>query len=161
MTSSSLATNGQPWHQQRITMQSWQILPQVIPKRSPTFPMWIIPVDYLWNSVPHVSIRSFLSPQKCRDLRHACRLVLCMGSLLLSIVELAETVEMLRSHPYTYEILFVSYSRPLFIAKAITFICRFIFHSVQFLFLFRYGNVSPVRQREKKLAKESPRFLLL
>lgn len=102
-----------------------------------------------------------LSHKKCRDSRCACRSVLCMGSLLLSIVELAETVEMLHSHPPTYEILFVSYSRPVFITKAMTFMCRFVFHAVQFLFLFRYGNVSPISQRKKKLSEYNPRFLLL
>jgi len=75
-------------------------------------------------------------------------LVLCMGSLLLTVIELARTGEILRldfieniSNEYHY-------SRTVYITKMITFIYRFLFHCIQFTFLFRYGNVC-YKQRKK------------
>ena len=69
-------------------------------------------------------------------------LVFCMGSLLLTFIELARTIETMRVGPSARASSSNTYSQAASIAKSITFICRFLFHCVQFLFLFRYGNVS-------------------
>ena len=61
-----------------------------------------------------------------------------MGSVLLTVIELAKTVEILRSNAAHT----LHYPQIVFIAKSITFIFRFLFHCVQFTFIFRYGNVS-------------------
>ena len=65
-----------------------------------------------------------------------------MGGLLLTVIELAKTIETIRVGNANLKESLNAYSRSPFIAKAITFIFRFLFHSVQFTFLFRYGNVS-------------------
>jgi len=69
-------------------------------------------------------------------------LVLCMGSLLLTVIELAKTVETIRTDPIHHKALLTNYSKSAFLSKSITYIFRFVFHCVQFTFLFRYGNVS-------------------
>jgi hypothetical protein len=76
---------------------------------------------------------------------HRCYLlwiVLCLGSLLLTVIESAQTLERVRVHSQGNVIDPRSDSSAISISKAITFICRFVFHCVQFFFLFRYGNVS-------------------
>lgn len=65
-------------------------------------------------------------------------LVLCMGSIILTVIELAKTIEILRTNGLHIP----HYPQIVFIAKTMTFILRFLFHCVQFIFLFRYGNVS-------------------
>jgi hypothetical protein len=65
-----------------------------------------------------------------------------MGSLLLTVIELAKTVETIRTDPIHQKALLTNYSKPAFLSRSITYIFRFLFHCVQFTFLFRYGNVS-------------------
>jgi hypothetical protein len=65
-----------------------------------------------------------------------------MGSLLLTVIELAKTIETMRVDPKIRDEFVSNYSQAVFVSKSITFIFRFIFHSIQFTFLFRYGNVS-------------------
>ena len=65
-----------------------------------------------------------------------------MGSLLLTIIELAKTIEMIRIGPKYRDVHSMSYSQPVFVTKSIMFIFRLLFHCIQFIFLFRYGNVS-------------------
>ncbi|UJR37193.1 hypothetical protein I4U23_029901 [Adineta vaga] len=67
--------------------------------------------------------------------------LLCMGSLLLTVIELAKTMETLRTEPIHHRDSLNTYSKSSFIAKTITYIFRFFFHCVQFTFLFRYGNI--------------------
>jgi hypothetical protein len=65
-----------------------------------------------------------------------------MGSLLLTVIELAKTIEIMRSDSEDHGEHSPNYPRAVFVAKAIKLIFRFLFHSVQFTFLFQYGNVS-------------------
>jgi len=61
-----------------------------------------------------------------------------MGSLVLTIIELARIIEIIRTDSKERAL----NSKSVFVTKSITFIFRFLFHCVQFTFLFRYGNVS-------------------
>jgi hypothetical protein len=65
-----------------------------------------------------------------------------MGSLVLTIIELAKTIEIMRTDSNERGVYLINYSQSVFVTKSITFIFRFLFHCVQFIFLFRYGNVS-------------------
>ena len=65
-----------------------------------------------------------------------------MGSFLLTIVELAKTIETMRTGPEHHDRHSINYSQSVLITKSMTYIFRLIFHVVQFIFLFRYGNVS-------------------
>ncbi|CAF3448741.1 unnamed protein product [Rotaria sp. Silwood1] len=67
--------------------------------------------------------------------------LLCMGSLILNIIQLAKTIEVIRTGSKQNELLLINYSQSVFVIKLITFIFRFLFHCVQFIFLFRYGNI--------------------
>jgi hypothetical protein len=75
-------------------------------------------------------------------MRFSYVLVLCMGSLLLTIIELAKTIEMIRTASENHRAYVPTYSKSVFVTKSITFLFRFLFHCVQFTFLFQYGNVS-------------------
>ena len=65
-----------------------------------------------------------------------------MGGLILTLIELAITVVTIGSDPITRDSFSISYSSTVTVTKAISYIFRFLFHCVQFTFLFRYGNVS-------------------
>ncbi|CAF3620637.1 unnamed protein product [Rotaria socialis] len=67
--------------------------------------------------------------------------LLCMGSLILNTIQLAKTIEIIRTHSQNNALLLISYSQAVFVTKLINFIFRFIFHCVQYMFLFRYGNI--------------------
>ncbi|CAF2483887.1 unnamed protein product [Rotaria sp. Silwood2] len=67
--------------------------------------------------------------------------LLCMGSLILNIIQLAKTIEVIRTGSRQNELLLINYSKSVFLIKLITVIFRFLFHCVQFMFLFRYGNI--------------------
>ena len=69
-------------------------------------------------------------------------LVLCMGSLILTIIEAAKSIAMIGHEPTTRDATAVHHDTVVLVSKAVLYILRFFFHSVQFLFLFRYGNVS-------------------
>ena len=73
---------------------------------------------------------------------HLLPLVLCMGSLILTIIEAAKSIAMIGHEPTSRDAMAVNHSTMVLVSKAILYILRFFFHSVQFLFLFRYGNVS-------------------
>jgi hypothetical protein len=65
-----------------------------------------------------------------------------MGSLLLTAIELAKIIEIMRAGSEHRDGHSSNYPKAIFVARSITFIFRFLFHCVQFTFLFRYGNVS-------------------
>jgi hypothetical protein len=65
-----------------------------------------------------------------------------MGSLLLTVIELLKTIEIIRTGSEDHSGHSPNYPRVIFVARAITYISRFLFHCVQFTFVFRYGNVS-------------------
>jgi hypothetical protein len=65
-----------------------------------------------------------------------------MGGLTLTVIELARTIARIGEDRSTRGLLPTNYSSPVAIARSITYILRFLFHCVQFTFLFRYGNVS-------------------
>ena len=71
-----------------------------------------------------------------------------MGSLILTIIEAAKTIAMIGNGPKTRDEMAVSYGTVVLVSKAVLYILRFLFHSVQFLFLFRYGNVSENEGKE-------------
>ena len=69
-----------------------------------------------------------------------------MGGLLLTLIEIAKTIVKLGSDEETATIIPTasigeSSSTAVLVTKLITYIFRFLFHCVQFTFLFRYGNV--------------------
>lgn len=68
-------------------------------------------------------------------------LVLCMGSLALTVIELAKIVEIMGLDDKSH---ISNYSSSVFVTKSISYILRFLFHCIQFMFLFRYGNVSMI-----------------
>jgi hypothetical protein len=65
-----------------------------------------------------------------------------MGSLILTLIELARTIVTIGTDGLTRDSLSINYSSTVTITKAISYVFRFLFHCVQFTFLFRYGNVS-------------------
>jgi hypothetical protein len=65
-----------------------------------------------------------------------------MGSLVITIIELAKTIEIMRTHSDEHQSHVTDYSESVYITKSLTYIFRCLFHCVQFTFLFRYGNVS-------------------
>ncbi|CAF0917390.1 unnamed protein product [Rotaria sordida] len=67
--------------------------------------------------------------------------LLCMCSLILNVIQLVKTIEIIRTSSKQNELFLINYSQSVFITKLITFIFRFLFHCVQFIFLFRYGNI--------------------
>ncbi|CAF0800823.1 unnamed protein product [Adineta steineri] len=67
--------------------------------------------------------------------------LLCMGGLILTIIELAKTIETVRIDQAHHRASVANYSKSVSIARSIMFIFRFIFHCIQFTFLFRYGNL--------------------
>jgi len=68
--------------------------------------------------------------------------LLCMGGLILTVIELGKTVVRIGSDEPTRAVMASTYSLSVIITRIISYIFRFIFHCVQFTFLFRYGNVS-------------------
>lgn len=69
-------------------------------------------------------------------------LVLCMGGLILTIIELAKTVTTPITDGKHRGLVADSYPLSVIISKSMTYVFRFIFHCVQYTFIFRYGNVS-------------------
>jgi len=65
-----------------------------------------------------------------------------MGSLFLTVIELAKTIEIIRTGSNKHERNLINNPQSVLVTQSITFIFRFLFHCVQFIFLFRYGNVS-------------------
>lgn len=65
-----------------------------------------------------------------------------MGSLLLNLIQLAKTIEILRTGSQHNESILINHSQSVFVITLISFMFRFVFHCVQYIFLFRYGNVS-------------------
>jgi hypothetical protein len=65
-----------------------------------------------------------------------------MGGLILTVVELAKTIAEMGNSVETRVAHDIHYSPTVTVTKSMTYIFRFIFHCVQFTFLFRYGNVS-------------------
>ncbi|CAF3087599.1 unnamed protein product [Rotaria sp. Silwood2] len=70
----------------------------------------------------------------------------CMGSLIVTVIELAKTIAtgtdiITRASPT------VTYPMSVVVTKSMTYILRFLFHCVQFTFLFRYGNIVINRYR--------------
>ena len=65
-----------------------------------------------------------------------------MGSLILTIIELAKTIIISTNHEAaanrSYPHCFLSIT----VTTSMSYILRFLFHCVQYTFLFRYGNVS-------------------
>jgi hypothetical protein len=64
-----------------------------------------------------------------------------MGGLILTVIELAKTIATINNDWYTRAAGQSTYPSSVAITKVIFFILRFLFHCVQFSFLFRYGNV--------------------
>ena len=72
-------------------------------------------------------------------------LVLCMGGLILTVLEIGKTIARIDEDEVKIRAgsSSASYDTPaVTTTKLITYILRFIFHCVQFSFLFRYSNVS-------------------
>jgi len=65
-----------------------------------------------------------------------------MGGLLLTVIELGKTIARIGSEETTRALPIDTYSSSVIITRIISYIFRFLFHCVQFTFLFRYGNVS-------------------
>ncbi|CAF1217203.1 unnamed protein product [Rotaria sordida] len=74
----------------------------------------------------------------------------CMGSLIVTVIELAKTIVIGSGNTTRVSSIIVP---PLLITvtKSMTYILRFLFHCVQFTFLFRYGNI--VINRYQVMAK--------
>ncbi len=68
-------------------------------------------------------------------------LVLCMGGLILTVIEIAKTIASI-GNDKTSRAVYQTYSLTVLITKIISYTFRFLFHCVQYSFLFRYGNVS-------------------
>lgn len=64
-----------------------------------------------------------------------------MGSLILTLIELAKTIATVDVHGIARTALEPKYHSSVSIARSIAYVFRFLFHCVQFSFLFRYGNV--------------------
>ncbi|CAM4890103.1 unnamed protein product [Rotaria socialis] len=77
--------------------------------------------------------------------------LLCMGGLILTIIELAKTITTPRPNIIHRASPVHSYSLSVVATKSITYVLRFIFHCVQFTFIFRYGNI--VINRYHSIAK--------
>ncbi|CAF1285260.1 unnamed protein product [Adineta ricciae] len=77
--------------------------------------------------------------------------LLCMGSLILTLIELAKTIATVDVHGVTRTALEPKYYSSVSIARSIAYVFRFLFHCVQFSFLFRYGNL--IINRYHALAK--------
>ncbi|CAF1240098.1 unnamed protein product [Adineta steineri] len=77
--------------------------------------------------------------------------LLCMGSLILSVIEIARIIAILGSEAESRVALNDNSSPTVTIARLINYIFRFLFHCVQFTFLFRYGNL--IINRYHSLAK--------
>jgi hypothetical protein len=87
-------------------------------------------------------LKSFVKKKQLVSMSLLC-LVLCMGSLLLTVIELAKTIETMRTSSSKHrQESSTNYSQSVSITESITFIFRFLFHCMQFTYLFRYGNVS-------------------
>jgi hypothetical protein len=65
-----------------------------------------------------------------------------MGGLILTVIELGKTVAKIGSDETTRALPIDTYSSAVIITRIISYLFRFLFHCVQFTFLFRYGNVS-------------------
>lgn len=68
-----------------------------------------------------------------------------MGGLVLTVIEIAKTIARIESEEVTTRTSLPSadtYTSAVTITKLITYMLRFLFHCVQFSFLFRYSNVS-------------------
>ena len=65
-----------------------------------------------------------------------------MGTLILTAIELAKTAEAIRTSSSQHEPIPMSYSQAVFIFQLLSLILRFLFHCVQYTFLFRYSNVN-------------------
>ena len=68
-----------------------------------------------------------------------------MGGLVLTVIEIAKTIARIESEEVTTRASLPSagtYTSAVTITKLITYMLRFLFHCVQFSFLFRYSNVS-------------------
>ncbi|CAF2052512.1 unnamed protein product [Rotaria magnacalcarata] len=77
--------------------------------------------------------------------------LLCMGGLILTIIELAKAITTpVRNTPHRVSPA-DSYPLSVVVTKSITYILRFLFHCVQFTFIFRYGNI--VINRYHSIAK--------
>lgn len=84
-----------------------------------------------------------------------------MGGLVLTVIEIAKTVARMESEEITMRASLPSsgdYNSAVTITKLITYALRFLFHCVQFSFLFRYSNVST---NTPHCTKISPLFQLV
>ncbi len=64
-----------------------------------------------------------------------------MGGLILTVIEIAKTITSIGDNK-TSRAVYQTYSLTVLITKIISYTFRFLFHCVQYSFLFRYGNVS-------------------
>jgi hypothetical protein len=82
-----------------------------------------------------------------------------MGSLILTVIGIVITVIKLRNYePPSARASFAGVStQSTLITQLITYLLRFIFHCLQYSFIFRYGNVS----KSKKKTKTSGDFLFI
>jgi hypothetical protein len=74
-----------------------------------------------------------------------------MGGLLLTVIELGKTIARIGSEQTTRALPIDTYSTSVIITRIISYIFRFVFHCVQFTFIFRYGNVRKFRKRKKNI----------
>ena len=65
-----------------------------------------------------------------------------MGSLILTVIELAKAILTSRSSATHRAAALDDDPQSVAIARSVTYAFRLLFHCVQFTFLFRYGNVS-------------------
>lgn len=80
-----------------------------------------------------------------------------MGGLILTVLEIAKTIVKINTDEVQTRAgsSSTTYDTPaITTTKLITYVLRFIFHCVQYSFLFRYSNVSDTfqaRERERRL----------
>jgi hypothetical protein len=74
-----------------------------------------------------------------------------MGSLILTVIELARTVAAMGSNELTRDSNLMKNTSAVTITRSISYIFRFLFHCVQFTFLFRYGNVSKIDKKYRHI----------
>ncbi len=65
-----------------------------------------------------------------------------MGGLILTLIEVAKTIVRIGTEESTRVVSTGPYTLSVMTTRLISFVFRFLFHCVQFTFLFRYGNVS-------------------
>lgn len=64
-----------------------------------------------------------------------------MGGLLLTVIELGRTIIRIGNEEANRDTSATIYSSSVIVTRIISYTFRFLFHCVQFSFLFRYGNV--------------------